>query len=289
MLKKLVEFRNFLIFKKYDIKAKWRKLDFILDENADFIVSISSYPKRIHLVPAVFESLARQKSLPRKFLLTLTEEEWPGRLIPESITKLEKLGVQIHWITGNTFAVKNISPVVESFSEDDILILDDDIIYGPDVVSELVKHKNENKGCIIGHVAKELKKSKGKLSMWFRSDKPADIHTQSESIFFIGYSGIYYPKNSLDHRVSDLEAIKQIVPGRGKDIWLYCATIAKGTRQVCLGSDHKKGYYIPIPVTQNTKPKEWVTGSALDKRFHKAVDYFGVREKLLEVLPEKKN
>jgi hypothetical protein len=288
MLKKIIELRNYYVFKKFDLLSKMHRKKFPDNPQANFIISISSYPKRIHQVPAVFESLFKQKSFPKKYLLVLTEEEWPNKELPRPIQKLENLGVKIFWVKGNSFAVKNISPVVEAYPNDDILILDDDIIYGPKVVSDLVESDFAQKGYIVGHIAKAIHKRNGSISMWFRNDKPANKTTPSESVFFIGYSGIYYPKNTLDKRVSNFEAIKKIVPGRGKDIWLYCAAIAKNSKQVCLGSENKKGYYIPIPVNDQTKPKEWVTGKPLDDRFFKTVDYFGIRERLLEVLPNQK-
>jgi hypothetical protein len=285
IITKLVLFRNYLLYKKFDFLATIRSQNIKVDLNSRFIISISSYPKRIHLVPAVFESLFYQKCLPMKFLLVLTEEEWFNKEVPKSIEKLEKLGVEILWIKGNTFAVKNISPVVEVFPDDDIIIFDDDIIYGPLVVSDLSESEYIKRGEIVGHVGKVILKKGKSLSMWYRSDEPANLNTQSECVFFIGYGGVYYPKNSLDKRVSDLEAIKRVVPGRGKDVWLYCATISQGTRQFCLGSDNKKGYYIPIPINDKTKAKDTPGADIMENRFQMAIDYFGIREKLLDTLP----
>ncbi len=281
-----VRIRNYAVFKKNDIAAYLRTEPFTKDHNADFVISISSYPARISLVPAVFESLGRQVAFPKSYFLVLTEEEWPERKVPNYIDKLVSLGVEIVWVKGNSFAVKNIAPIVEQFPDVGVVILDDDIIYGKYVISDLVNSDYVKSGAIVGHVAKSIHRVGDNLSMWHRHEKTADPSTPTTSVFFIGYSGIYYPRNTLDKKVSDLTAIKKIVPGRGKDIWLYAAAIAANSKQVCLGSDNRKGYYIPIPVTNTTKPREWLSKDDLDQRFQKAIDYFGIREKLLRELPD---
>ena len=63
---KLVWVRNFLVFKKYDLLAKVIKTTFRVNPEANFVVSIASYPKRDPLLPAVYEALKRQTSVPKK-------------------------------------------------------------------------------------------------------------------------------------------------------------------------------------------------------------------------------
>jgi predicted AlkP superfamily phosphohydrolase/phosphomutase len=72
---RLVRVRNFLTFKKYDFLTKINKTTFRVNLEANFVVSIASYPKRDPLLPAVYEALKRQTSLPKKWLLVLSEEE----------------------------------------------------------------------------------------------------------------------------------------------------------------------------------------------------------------------
>jgi predicted AlkP superfamily phosphohydrolase/phosphomutase len=79
---KLAWVRNFLIFKKYDFLAKANKTTFRVNPEANFVVSIASYPKRAHLLPAVYEALNNQTTVPQKWLLVLSEEEWPNLELP---------------------------------------------------------------------------------------------------------------------------------------------------------------------------------------------------------------
>jgi len=85
---KLAWVRNFLIFKKYDFLAKANKTTFRVNPEANFVVSIASYPKRAHLLPAVYEALNNQTTVPQKWLLVLSEEEWPRLNLPNYLNKL---------------------------------------------------------------------------------------------------------------------------------------------------------------------------------------------------------
>lgn len=66
-------------------------------------------------------------------------------------------------------------------------------------------------------------------------------------VYFLEGSVTYYPSNSLDKMFLNLNAVNQIVPGRGSDIWFWAAAIAAGTKQICLRLATKKDLYIPMP------------------------------------------
>jgi len=286
IIHKLVLFRNFAIYKKYDIVACLTNNPIPIDSEAKFVVSIASYPKRDPLLPAVFQALSRQTIVPQKWILVLSTEDYPDGL-PKHLKKLERRGVEILWVEDNPYAVKKLMPVIEHYPQLGIVTLDDDIIYHSLLLSGLVSYVNERE-CIVGYVGKAMIQKEGKLEMLYREPSPADIATKSEQVYLIGWGGIYYPPRSLDERVLNMQAVHKIVPGRGSDIWFWAAAHAKGTEQVCLGVPQNYNLGIPIPQNDETKPKDQPHQDVLFDRFQMAVDYFGIREKLLEVLPEKK-
>uniref|UniRef100_UPI0040485A44 hypothetical protein n=1 Tax=Flavobacterium sp. TaxID=239 RepID=UPI0040485A44 len=77
--KQFVVFRNLFLYRKWDFLARVNQSNFKVDTNADFVVSIASYPKRAHLLPAVFEALNQQTVVPKKWILVLSVEEWPQK------------------------------------------------------------------------------------------------------------------------------------------------------------------------------------------------------------------
>lgn len=256
-----------------------------VDDNAQFIVSIASYPKRDPLLPAVFQALSRQTVVPRKWILVLSVEDYPNGL-PRHLSKLEKRGVEILWVEDNPYAVKKLVPTQQKYPSMDVITFDDELIYGKSVIERLVNAQSKYPMSIIGHVGKELRKCNGELKMFCRRTSNADIQTNSNQVYFLGGSGTYYPAYSLDDKVKDMNAIHKIVPGRGSDIWFWAAAVAKGTKQVCLGSKLDVSLYFAIPEKKITKPLDRPGGGIMESRFQMAVDFFGIREKLLEVLPE---
>ena len=286
---KLVWVRNFLTFKKYDFLSKVNKATFCVNPEADFVVSIASYPKRAHLLPAVYEALNNQTTVPQKWLLVLSEEEWPNLELPNFLKKLKKRGLEIIWVKNNTFAVKKLVPVIVKYPDLAVITFDDELIYGKEVIKKLIDNSIKHKGAVIGHVGKQLIQKNGKLKMYYRTKDPANFNTPSAQVYFLGGSGTYYPSNSLDKRVIDNQAIHKIVPGRGSDIWFWAAALANNTKQVCLGSKTDVNLYFSVPTTEQTRPKDTPGLDNMEKRFQMAIDYFGIREKLLSILPENKS
>src|SRR5690625_2371501 len=123
--------------------------------------------------------------------------------------------------------------------------------------------------------------------MFYRESKNADYKTPSCQVYFLGGSGTLYPANSLDKRITNLDAIHKIVPGRGSDIWFWAAAVAKGTKQVCLGTPKDLTLFFGIPETKKTKPKDTPGKEVMENRFQMTIDFFEIREQLLATLPDK--
>ena len=287
LVKNIVLARNYLVFKKYDILAKFRKSEFPVDDDNDFVVSIASYPKRDHLLPAVFEALSYQLFKPNKWIIVLSIEDYPDKLIPRHLKKLESKGVEIVWSENNSYAVKKLVPVVEKYPQSGVVTLDDDIIYHKKLLYNLVNNKYAMNGKIVGHLGKALYRKGTEFNMMFRERKKVNINTNCDQVYLIGGGGIYYPPNSLDIKFRNKQKINEIVPGRGSDFWFWAAAISAGTQQVCIGAPEEFRFGTPIPQNQKTKPKDRPGAVILEKRFQMTIDYFGIRHKLINSLPDK--
>jgi hypothetical protein len=287
VIKNLVYLKHLAIYKKWNFFASFNQSKLRINPEADFVVSIASYPKRAYLLPAVFEALNTQTTVPKKWLLVLSEEEWPDMKLPNFLNKLIKRGLEIVWVRNNTYAVKKLVPVIEKYPELGVITFDDELIYGKYVIEKLIQYSNTNKGAIIGHVGKQLVQKEGILKMVYRDNNNADLKTPSTQVYFLGGSGTYYPANSLDGTVTDSKAIAKIVPGRGSDIWFWAAAVANGTKQICLGSKTDSTLYFAIPTQKDTEPKDTPGKNIMENRFQMAIDYFGIRDILVATLPNK--
>jgi hypothetical protein len=287
VIKNLVYLKHLAIYKKWNFFASSNQLKLRINPETDFVVSIASYPKRAHLLPAVFEALNTQTTVPKKWLLVLSEEEWPDLKLPNFLNKLVKRGLEIVWVRNNSFAVKKLVPVLEKYPSLAIVTLDDDIIYHKSLLEGLVKKSLEDKKAIIGYIGKALLKNGEELDMYLREHAPAELSTPSEQVYLIGWGGIYYPPNSLLEKVLDMNEIRRIVPGRGSDIWFWAAAVAKNTKQICLGMPSEYNLGVPIPQNINTVAKDQPKLDILLQRFQLAIDFFGIRDILVATLPNK--
>ncbi|AXJ01692.1 hypothetical protein CYPRO_2450 [Cyclonatronum proteinivorum] len=287
MVKRLVRLRNYLVYKFYDISASITRKTFPTNSSANFIVSIASYPKRDPLLPAVFQALSNQTCPPLKYVLVLSEEDYDNREIPSHLKKLEKKGVEIIWNRNNPYAVKKLVPVVEKYAELAVVTLDDDFIYHKNLLENLINNKYVKEGCIVGHVGKAMYRKGNEVKMMYRTPKKVDESTPPEEIYFLGGWGTYYPPNSLHSKFKDIGKINEIIPGRGSDFWFWAAAIANGTKQVCIGIPDSFRLGIPIPQNEQTKPRDLPGRNIVEQRFQKTIDYFEIRDKLIEILPDK--
>jgi hypothetical protein len=284
VIQNLVYIKHLAIYKKWNYLSKLNQSKFRINPESQFVVSIASYPKRDSLLPAVFEALSKQTVVPQKWILVISTEEYPNGL-PQHLIKLENRGIQILWVENNPFAVKKLIPVIEKFPETAIVTLDDDIIYNKNLLFGLLNFAENNPNSIIGYVGKALLKNDKELHMYFREKSPANLNTPSNQVYLIGWGGVFYPPNSLHSKVLDKEKIHIIVPGRGSDIWFWAAAIANNTKQICLGLPERYNLGIPIPLNNNTQPKDQPKTDVLLNRFQMAIDFFGIRKTLIATLP----
>jgi hypothetical protein len=285
VIKKIVTLRNNMVYKKYDIFSKINQSKFRVNPEANFVVSIASYPKRSYLLPSVFEALNKQTTLPKKWILVLSEEEWPNRSLPNYLKKLKQRGIEIIWVQNNTYAVKKLVPVLETYPDFGIVTLDDDIIYDPNLVGNLINNKYAKEGSIVGHVGKTLFRKNNELNMMFREKKPTSINTNPDQVYLIGVGGIYYPPKSLSPKVKDINAIHNIVPGRGSDIWFWAAALSENTKQYCIMPFNSNKFGTPIPKNKMTIPKDTPGSENMEQRFQMAIDFFEIRKKLIATIP----
>jgi hypothetical protein len=284
--KTLVIIRNYLIYLWFALLAKVTYTKYKIDSNANFVISIASYPERAHLLPAVFESAARQTKSPRHMVLVLSVEEWPRKKLPKSLKKIKKRGVEIIWVENNTYSVKMLLPVITKFPNYGIITLGDDWIYKRFFIEKIISSNAVKNNHVAGPLGKVLYRKANKISMFFRERTPAGPQTPSQSLYLMGL-GTYYPPKSLSKKMLNMDAVRRIIPGRGSDIWFWCAAIANDSTLTCLGQNIVEKHALPIPETKKTKPKDTPGIEEMDRRFQRAVDYFGIRDKLLTILPEK--
>lgn len=104
------------------------------------IVSFTSYPKRIHTVEKVLDSIIEQTITPDKIILYLSSSEFDGFQNMPDLKNYHKYGFEIHWYKENLKSHKKWFYAFQEYPDDIVITLDDDILYKRTAIESLLKY-----------------------------------------------------------------------------------------------------------------------------------------------------
>ena len=109
------------------------------------IVSTTTWKQRDEVFAKMIEHLQKQTLKPDKIILWLSEDEYQG-IIPEHLKDcLDKKWIdEIRFVPGNTYAHKRWE-VFKEHQNDYVILVDDDLYYPTDFISELYKNSKQQK------------------------------------------------------------------------------------------------------------------------------------------------
>lgn len=216
------------------------------------IVSLTSYPARIHAVPAVIGSLLNQTLKPDEIILWLGEEKFPDRKLPLIFKQLKSIGVKIEFRVDLKSHTKYFYAIQE-YPEDLIITVDDDILYRRTLVEELYLSYQKHPNCIsalrVHKMRFEDDCSLKKYAEW-DWDYVGEIGQVSYQYFATGVGGVLYPPHSLHPEVMNLEIIKKCCHNHD-DLWLKVMEVMAGTK-VVIAANSKQENISQIIGTQKT-------------------------------------
>lgn len=184
----------------------------------DLIVSLTSYPKRIENLWKVIYSIKNQTIQPKKILLYLAESQFPQKILPESLTSLIDDQFKIIFIKEDLKSHKKFFYVFRDYPDFNIITVDDDIIYHPRIIENLISTHNNFPQSIIANCTRKISYKQNNLlpyKNWGINKQPLN----DQNLIQIGMGGVLYPKGILPELVLDKNLFLQLCP-RGDDIWL---------------------------------------------------------------------
>lgn len=236
------------------------------------IASLTSYPPRIGSAWIAIETLLRQSVRPRKLLLVLNEQEFPGRILPRRIRSQAKRGLEILWLPQNGRSYDKLLPIRNRYPLDTVVTFDDDKFFPPRLLEDLFEASLQNGNSVIGSRGWIIRKSKSGINYgegWERAISGA----RGKTLITPGGNGCLYPPKSLDANVDNLEEALQICP-TADDIWFWCAIQKNGTDIVCLGYPPHR----PVRSLRTTVALSAQNESENNTQFQRALDFWKIRE-----------
>lgn len=217
-----------------------------LDPDGDIVVSLTSFPKRIHFVWKAIDSLFHQQVRPSKIYLYLSNEEFPlgKQTLPKRLLEYEKLGLEICFRPYNLMPHTKYFYALQEHKDKCVITIDDDIYYHDDLISNLLELHYKYPDTVCANKSRHILVEGigfAKYIDWnFKNDNQNDV---SHLNLAMGVSGVLYPP--FDYKGTGMFNKEEIalLSLKADDLWLKVHEILGGYR-VSTGSYYCAGLSI---------------------------------------------
>ncbi len=227
------------------------------------IVSLTSYPARIHTVGTVVEDLQKQTRKADEILLWLAREQFPNAEadLPNYLrNQMEKGWVTVRWCD-DMKSHKKYFYALQEFSDDLVVTVDDDLLYPEHMLENLYQsYLRYPKAVSTVRAHLMIFTEEGKLMPYRDWIQETDVCLLEPSmqLFATGGAGTLYPGGIFKPELFDKEAIRQTCL-MADDLWL---------KAMALLSD------VPVVVAQEFEDLRYIPGSQEEALYHLNVDSF---------------
>ena len=204
-------------------------------KSKEIVVSMTSYPPRIHSAVLSLKTIYKQTKLPDKVILWLEESEFPNKMkdLPEGLKQLiiEKT-LSIRWCKEDLKSHKKYFWVFKEYPDALVITVDDDVVYPPQRIEDLYlsyllhpQAVSAARACLIPISQDgEIPTCKS-----WPVGIDAFVSRPSLQLSAIGDAGVLYPTNLFSgvRKLLDIEAIKHTCL-YNDDLWLKAMEIVAG-------------------------------------------------------------
>ena len=209
--------------KNFGLNSKFR--------DRKIIVTLTSFPDRMHDIHFCLYSLLNQNFKPDKVILWLAEEQFPNgeKDIPQSVLKLQEQGLTIEWCE-NLYSYKKLIPAYRKFKNAILITADDDVFYQSGWLETLYRSYLTHPNAITCHRAHRIKLDRNNCVAPYKQwKKKINGPSLSYLNFFTGAGGVLYPPNSLNTNIDNVEMFTGLAP-HGDDIWFWAMALLNNTK-----------------------------------------------------------
>ena len=242
---------NFLCWYYHNIKKK----PISSPEEADYVVSLTTYPARVGNVWRVIEMAANQRGIQDKYAicLYLIKSKFEGIDLPAKIKELQARGLTVKFNEENLKCHNKYFYAFKDYPEKTVITIDDDLQYNHHTISGLIKKNKEYPKCIVYNRGARVIPNKS-FNMWPSVQKATNPHTD---IYPLGVGGVLYPPHSCHEIVLDNKIIKKTCLC-ADDMWLNFTSRLNQTNVV---QTNLSSTYMVLP-DSDQKTALWLTNTA---------------------------
>lgn len=214
---------------------------------ADYIVSLTSYPARIDKCHIAIESILAQKVKNKHVILWLAREEFPEgeETLPQSLLDLRSPEFHIEWCD-NLYSYKKLIPALRKYPDKAIITADDDIIYPYDWLTSLLAANAANPNAIHAHRCRVIGvNTDGTLTKYNSWQVNPEMEVDNNLLFPNCGAGTIYPPHSLHPDTLNDDLFLNLCR-YGDDIWFWAMARLNNTpiRNIRSDTDWKNLKYV---------------------------------------------
>ena len=239
------------------------------------IVSLTSYPARINVVPYVIASILNQTMKPDKIILWLGKDRFPDEKLPTVFSKLKACGVDVQFREDVGPHTKYFYAFKE-YPEDIVITFDDDIVYRPHIIGQLYESYLKHPECVSAIRVNKLTVTPcGDLPPYSCCTPQYKNHAghKSHLYFATGVGGVLYPPHSVHPDVFNVEAIMLLSP-KADDVWLKFMEVINGTRVAAASNESNVQGWVVFGSQEYALSKSNVFGMKNDVQFRAVIDAY---------------
>lgn len=236
------QFRQFCTVRKHDYQTMKKLI------SRRLVVSLTTYPKRISLIPKVLRTIYRQ---PHKkadeVVLWLAEEQFPGKEqeLPESVLELVDQGqLTIRWCD-DLKPHKKYFYALQEYTEDLVVTIDDDLWYTWNTLETLYESYllyPEAVSTVRAHLIMLDEENRILPYKSWIQETDACIYEPNMQLMATGGAGVLYPPGLYRKEFFDKRAIREICL-YADDLWLKAMQLASDV-PVVVARPHEQLLYL---------------------------------------------
>lgn len=201
------------------------------------IISLTTFPARINTVHHVVRTLLSQTVPADMVVLWLAPEQFPNREadLPQNLLELVANGLSVEWCP-DIKSYKKLVPALQKFPNDNIITVDDDVLYPANMLAELIKTHNKYPDDICAHRVRKINIHNNDVlpyKTWRLSEVRGLLNTHFRASYDIlpnGCGGILYPARSLDSDVLKSDLFMELCRHQD-DVWFWAMAV-KNNRKI---------------------------------------------------------
>lgn len=188
------------------------------------IVSLTSYPKRIHAVSEVVRTMCAQTYRADKIVLYLAREQFEDGILPKELEQFSEYGFEIHWCDEDLGSHKKYYYAFREYPDDIIITVDDDFCFSKNMIEELIIYHKKYPECVItrrAHLITADDESGRGIAPYLEWDLLSFkyIGIPRMDLFATGGGGVLYPPRIFPEEVLNKDHIIKYC-FYADDIWL---------------------------------------------------------------------